>query len=210
MTLTSTINKAVSVLGLASASVTGDLPIDVNGGGARGTTKDYNCGPGPSLTAHIDPKAFTTDATGVLHLTGTVPLLGTITAADVNVSSPLATTNPAGGDALFSYPTDFPIAGPPEVPGVTKRVGSTTLGLSGMQYSSTGVTLHSGFGDATLASNTVVNVLDPIMGQLDTLIVSRISSLLGVSIGGADVTPNMLWCNGQIGAVGLPLPVLVK
>jgi uncharacterized membrane protein len=209
MTLTSTINKAVTVLGLTTASITGDLPVDVNGGGARGTTQDYNCGPGPSLTAHIDPKAFTTDATGTLHLNGTVPLLGTITAADINVNSPLATTNGTPGNAVFSYPSDFPAVGPPETAGVTKRVGSTTLGLVGMQYSSTGVTLHTGFSDATLAANTAVGVLDPIMGDLDTLIVSRVSRLLGLNIGGADVSPNKLWCNGQIGAVGLPIPVLV-
>ena len=72
--MTPTINKAVSILGLTGASVNGDLPITIDGGGARGTMKDYSCAEGPGLTAHIDPKAFTTTATGALHLNGTVPL----------------------------------------------------------------------------------------------------------------------------------------
>jgi len=79
-----------------------------------------------------------------------------------------------------------------------------------MPYTSTNVTLHTGFSDANLAAGTVVGVLDPIMGSLDTLIVQRVSRLLGLNIGGADVSANNLICNGQIGAVGLPIPVLVK
>jgi len=157
----------------------------------------------------IEPQAFTSAVASTLNFNATLNLGGLLGSAGVTASVPVSgseTSNGSPGTATFAYTAEF-------LPNqVSKRVGSTTLGLNTVSLAAGNVNFTQGNG--LITSQAVVGAtmgsLPQLTTDLDNLVVSRISRLLGLNIGGADVTADWLKCNGQIGAIGLPIPILIK
>src|SRR5690606_20777611 len=88
----------------------------------------------------------------------------------------------------------------------TSRIGAPSLGLSNL------LTLHG--LDVTLlntnlpivgnlARGLVAPLLNGILEQVDNLVLSELSRLLGLNLGGADLTPEWMRCDeNQMGLVG--------
>jgi hypothetical protein len=78
------------------------------------------------------------------------------------------------------------------------RIGGTTLGLANLlQINGLNVTVINASLPTlgNLAKNLVAPMLNNILGALDTLLVSEISRLLGLNLGGADITPQWMDCD---------------
>ncbi len=212
ITVTPTITGLpVSLPPLLSTSVTGSFPLTVDGGGAHGVMQDAKCVSSAGLTSHVEPKPYTTatNPAGDTLSVNAVVLGLPQKVADVTMTASQTWTSTVPPDHTFTYPTDFPSNGPPATPGASIRVGSNTVGLDTQTYTTTATVLGGSVPAATISAtvkNAVTNnVLVPVNSRI-----TRLVQLLGLQIGGADVWPNSLLCDGQIGPGGVTLPVLLK
>jgi uncharacterized membrane protein len=198
MTVTSTVNIPVSVPGLVGSTVTGSLPMTVQGGGATGTLTHVDCpdAASASMTVQVQPQAVNTTSNSTLALNASVLGINT-TVANVAVAANQV-TNGTPTDLTFLHPSEFTA---PDGTAGTKRAGSTTLGLTGGaggSYSVSNVTLLGTppLVTANVASSSTLNAIDPVVRQVDSQIVSRLARLLGLNVGGADVGAMQEKCNG--------------
>jgi uncharacterized membrane protein len=211
ITVTPTItNLSVPIAGLVGVTVSGDFPLTVDGAGAHGVLSDAKCLNTPGLSAHIDPKPYTT-ATGAGG--DTLGVTATILGLQQQVANVTMSANqnwtPTSADHTFGFPSDFPSSGPPPAPGTSLRMGSNAIGFDTQTYTASTTVLSGAVSGATIGAAVkpavTTNILVPVNSRI-----TRLAQLLGLQIGGADVSPNSLYCDGQIGPGGAILPVLVS
>ena len=103
----------------------------------------------------------------------------------------------------FGYPTDFPL------PGISLRMGGNTVGLDTQTYTANATVLGGSVSGATIGAAVKSAVTNSVLVPVNSRI-TRLVQLLGLEIGGADVSPDSLICDGQIGQGGAIDPVLVS
>ena len=201
LTVTPSLNLPVSVAGLASVTVTNDLPVNFQGAGATGTLSAATCGAGAGISVTVDPKAFSGSATASLNARVALNILGLpVNIADVTIPTTNVTPSTDGGASTlsFSYPTQFP---PPLGTVTSKHAGSQPLGLDTLTQISAGTPtvqlltltpLPVPVGNIVTA---VLNALDPVLANLDNNIMTPLLQVLGLDLGSADVTADALQCN---------------
>lgn len=202
LTVTPSLSLPVSVAGLSSVLVTGDLPVRVTGAGATGTLTGAECGSGAGITVTVDPKAFSGSATATLNARASlsVPLLGVIPIADIAIPTTNVVPSTDGGPSslFFSYPSQFP---PPLGTTTSKHAGSQPIGLDTLTQVSAGTPtvqlltatpLPVPVGSVVTA---VLSALGPVLGNLDSNVMTPLLQVLGLDIGSADVTALSLQCD---------------
>jgi len=175
----------VTISGLVGAKVNNDLPVAITVAGAKGYIKDINCGTPKAMTVNVDPSAFSGSATtstplrlSAVVLAVRVPLL------DIGTTSVVPSTDAPAQDVTFSYPSEF------FPTGTSKHVGSQPIGLQALTTFTAGTTTVLGvlpLPTATVVA-TVFDALSPVLGNVDSSIVTPLLTALGIDIGGADVT----------------------
>ena len=196
LTVTPTLNLNLNLV-VASVKVTSEYPVRITGGGAVGTLTSATCGGTPGISVDVDPSAFSgTAATTLSAVVSTI--LGPV--ATVGVPETSVVVGPDGGasnpDLFFSHPTEFL----PAPTATSKHWGSSPIGLSGLTTITGGSpyiiagNLPIGLGLGTVG-NAVISALQPVVGDLDTLVITPLVKALGVDIGSADVTATALQCN---------------
>ena len=194
MTVTPSLNLGVN-LGLASAVVTGGLPVKVTAAGATGTLTAANCGVSPGITVLVDPKAFSGSVSATLN--ARVSTIIPIADVAIPVTSAVPTTNGGPSSLSFSYPTEFP---PPLGTTTSKHAGSQPIGLSGITTFTTGTPVVTLLGVLPLplpvggVVSGVVSALSPVLANVDNLVLTPLLQALGLDIGSADVTALALQC----------------
>jgi uncharacterized membrane protein len=181
LTVTPRLDLPITVAGLVLPTLTGALPLSLEAAGAQGTLKQITCpDPAGGIVVGVDTKPFAGDASATLRVSdATGPLL------DIPTTGSIPETTPAATDLAFSYDDEFwPTA-------ASKRAGSVPIGLAGL-------TSFSQDGDPTVLGLLSVPIIDvvngayaalgPVMGDLDTTILSPLLATLGVTIGASDVT----------------------
>ncbi|MDQ3897179.1 MAG: pilus assembly protein TadG-related protein [Actinomycetota bacterium] len=194
MTLTPTIGS--NVLGVLK--VGGTTPIDLLAAGATGTLKSIQC-PQKNIVVTADPVAVSSSTkTTTLNVT---TLLG-LQVLDAYVTTARNAIDGPAQDIPFTYDTDF---NPPNT--VSKHVGSQPIGLNSLtNVSSTSgnvnvanlLTLGLSQSSVLTAVNSLVST---VIGDVDQNIVTPLLSVLGLDVGGADVT-----ALGRDPVTGLGLP----
>jgi len=207
VTVTPTLALPVTIPGLLGATVNGDLPLTVDGGGAHGVLQDAECINTPGLTAHVVPQPYTT-ATGPNNtLSVKATILGVQQAvANVQVLASQVWNSTTPPDHLFAFPTDFP--SPPTTAGQSVRMGSNTVGLDTQTYTASTTVLGGLVSGSVIGNSTVGALTSSVLPTLNSRI-TRLVQLLGLELGGADVWANSMICDGQIGQGGGLLPILV-
>ena len=176
----------VSLLGLASpVTVSGQVPLVVTAGSATGTTGNIQCdGSAPGFTVGVQPQAASTSTT--LSLAASL-ILGVTTLSTTGAA--VQTAQPLYND-FFANPSGF------DVP---QHNGNTTIGFSGITYGSTNVSILA--LNVAVTGVSLANALGPVLGLLDTQVISPLMKLLGLDVGGADTTGKAMTCTA---------PALVK
>lgn len=189
---------------LLDVDLTGGIDLDITASALTGT-QDIKCDvPQLDVTYAGNPATVTvTNAAVAANVTfGGKPV--NLLAVTVPPSTPLQTA-PVGGSASF-VPTD---AGPRHVAfaqkfpngslgGPTARVGSPNLGMSNvLQLNGLNVTVVNANLPAIglIAKNLVQPMLNNIVNQVDQIVVSEVSRLLGLNLGGGDITPQWMECD---------------
>jgi uncharacterized membrane protein len=182
LTLTPFVNKTVSLPVVGNASLSGNLPVVVTGGGADGTLTAAQCQGAQSMTISVTPHIYSTTSTSTLSLTAPVPPMNLGLGASASQSQSGSTT-----PLTFAWPSEKD---------VTKRAGSTTVGMGSLNYA---VTINSGSLPLGLLANQVTTAvsgaLTPVVSTLDSYI-SPLMRELGISLGGGDVKALDLLCTG--------------
>jgi uncharacterized membrane protein len=196
LTVTPTLDLNLNLV-VATARVTSDYPVKITGAGAVGTLTSAWCGGSSGITVDVDPTAFS--GTAATTLSAVVSVLGS-PVATVGVPETTVVANTDGGasnpDLAFSYPTEFL----PAATATSKHWGSSPIGLSGLATVTGGSPyLIAGTLPVTLplatVGNAVISAIQPIAGDLDTLVITPMLKALGTDIGSADVTATALQCN---------------
>lgn len=183
LTLTPTVN-AVNLLSLLK--VTGAFPVEVHAGKATGTLKSIAC-PSKNIVVTVDPTAIAGTAKSSALSVTTLLNIPLLTVNQSNVT-PLSVDSPPQ-DLAFAYSTDF---SPPN--DVSKHMGSQPIGLQTLNNISGTTTDVNAAGLLTVGLSAggvlsaVLSMLDGIVGELDTKVLTPLFSALGIDIGGADVT----------------------
>ena len=188
LTVTPTLNMSLSIPPLVNPTVTGDLPFTVQAGAATGTLEAVTCTNPQSMQVGVDPQPVNLSSSGTLHLSSKV-LLAQVPLLDMGVTANQVIAG-SHGDLTFTPPTG------------TQHYGSTTVGLSGMPYTTGSVTVLGALPLPQLTlTNAVVSALGPQLGQIDTKVVSPLFQALGLQVGSADVKAVGITCN-VLGLVG--------
>ena len=194
--LENTLNVGLPLLGVGL--LTGTITTETEGAGATGTLTAVRCSATGGVPAGIDvsvtTQPLTTTASENLNVAVTLPILGTLDVATIDVTNSVTLASGTGGLARFDFPNEFlPTVGPAG----TKRVGSPDLGLStslaanGSNVSVLGV---PGF-DLGLVATAVNAVLSPALTSINDFLVRRLARTLGIDLGGADVGAVDLGCS---------------
>lgn len=186
LTVTPTIDKPITILGIAGARVINALPYSITAGGADGRLEAIDCVSNPkSITVGVDPKPVAATSTGTVRLTSTV--LGVTTAVmDVDASGTFSTTG-THTSLNFLYPAEFGDPG--------KHAGSNSLGMSGTAYVASSWTVLGALSlPAADVAAAVVGTLAATMGDVDTNVVVPLLRALGVDAGSADVVATGIKC----------------
>ena len=175
--------SVVGLLGLLGGTQTISLTV----GGATATPTLTRCAAPRRAEIGVTPQPVSVTASQALSVLGLV-----------NV-----TVNGAGGQLTgmtqvggFNYPTQFlPSIGS----GTTQRLGSTSLGLSGfLRPTTTNVTLLGiGLNLGTVVNN-LTNALNPVLANIDNLLIDPLAKALGLNLGGGDVGAIDLHCTGAV------------
>lgn len=197
--LNSTLGLSLPVPALLGARLTGQVSMAVTVAGATGTLRSSSLvcpdAPGAGFTVDVDTQLIQTTAAATVELTATLlglPVLSSRTT--IATASPLTAT---GGDGAlsFAHTTEF---APPVGPAGSKRLSSpSSLGLQAPFTATSSNTILLPL--TTLTLNTSISntnlLLQPMLGELNRLVVTRMSSALGLGLGSADVTALELGCN---------------
>jgi uncharacterized membrane protein len=190
ISVTPTVNL-VNLLGLVT--VTGSVPANVTAAGAKGTLTDIQCtDPGKGITVEVDPKALS-GSVAVASDNLIVRALG-INILRISTTSVTPEVNGAASSHFFPYPGQF---SPPGT--YSHHFGSQPVGLQSLTNLSAGnvtvlnaLTLNTvlgllGLNQAQLVAS-IINSLKPILGGVDTNILTPLLTALGLDVGSADVT----------------------
>jgi len=166
-----------------SLDLNASIPIDLSVAGAKATLTNINCGASPSITLHPELQPLTLNSNVDLTFTATLlgNSLGNVLRVRGSAGAHVQSTPP---DQTFLYPSEFG-------PAHTKTVGSNTLSAAGMTtLTATDTTLlNANLGPVLSAVSTAaLSVVNSTMVQIDTNLTSRLRKLLGLNIGGADLT----------------------
>ncbi len=189
---------------LLDVDLTGSIDLDITASALTGTQAIKCDVPQLDVAYGSNPATVrVTNASVAANVTfGGKPL--TLLGVTVPPSTPLQTTTSPG--TVSFVPTD---AGPRHVAfaqkfpngslgGPTARVGSPNLGLSNlMQLNGLNVTVLNANLPALglIAKNLVQPTLNSIVNQVDQIVVSEVSRLLGLNLGGGDITPQWMECD---------------
>lgn len=178
---------------LLDVQLDGTIDLDVVLSEVTGTQQIDCAAPAISVDYDSDPIEITATPTVSVDVTfdgRPLTLLG--------VSAPASAINASGasGTATFTA-TD---AGPRHVAftPTTARIGAPNLGLAnllainGLQVTVIDANLPILGG---IARNLVAPLLNTILGAVDQLVLSEVSKLLGLNLGGADITPQWIECD---------------
>lgn len=179
---------------LLSLDLNAAVPISLTLAGAQGTLSNINCSATP-------PTITVTPQLQALNLTANVDLDFTGTLLGVNLGSILR-VRANGGAITQSNPAAQVFKNPSEF-GVPRTVVSSPLGLAHLtNLTATNVSvLNADFGGLLNSLSTaVLGLVNPVMGALDAVI-SPIIHMLGLGIGGADLTA----LTGSLNCTGLRL-----
>lgn len=186
LTLTPVLDVAVpaGVVGPSPATITGTMPITVQGATGTGTLSATSCYTGSfrQIGTNTRVQAATSSASGTLS----VNVLGVTTATIAVSGTGLSTTNGTFPDT-FDYAAGYY---------QTVRHGNHQVGLSAINLgASTYTTVGLGGTTTALSSSLSTSIVDAI-APLDPRLVQRVSNLLGISLGSADVMAvDPLVCN---------------
>jgi uncharacterized membrane protein len=207
LSMTPTISTPATISGLSGVIVSGTLPTSVQGAGADATMTTGRCASNPGLDFSVTPKPYdlasATPTGQPLSVKAANVLVATVaaSAAQTITNTPLPAT--------LDFPTYFPPA--PNTLSAPKHVGSTSIGLDTLSYSTTVNTIGLGVNASAVATGTV-SALQAIMAQLDST-VKPVLAALGLEVGGADLWGLQVTCSGKIvtngSTISLP-PILVK
>lgn len=179
---------AVSVAGLASVTVA--LAVDV--ASATATIADVGCRSPQRLVVDVATGLATARADVTARVLASVPVLGSVSVADV-VAHATTTGTPTAEALTFEVPPDElgvprPYAGPAlDLGGAAVVLDSTT------QIGS----LPIGVALGPLVSTVLTTVVGPTLEALDTALVRPLLDLLGAAAPGADVTPLAITCGDR-------------
>ncbi len=180
LTVRPDLNLNVTVAPLTVVRVTNRLPVHIEVAGAKAYIKDISCSTSQTMTVNVDPSAFSGSISTTLRVSTVLglPLL------DVPTTSAVPNTDAPAQDVPFSYPSEFwPTAG-------SKHVGSSPVGLGSLTQFSAGTPVVLGI--LPVPAGTIVSgvlaALGPVIGNVDSLIVTPLLEALGADIGNADVT----------------------
>jgi uncharacterized membrane protein len=190
LTVTPTINLPVGLPPLVGTVLTGNLPITVTGGGAKGTLEAAQCdGASAGITVGADVQAAASTIAGNLGLSATV-LFVNLQVANVAVNGTGVASTVGHFDPAFAYPGDFGSTGPPPVAPTTTHVGNTTIGLGTLTTGTVTASVIGGLVTLPVNTNAILGTaLGTVLSAVDTSIVQPILKGLGLDIGAADVTP---------------------
>ncbi len=200
LTVTPKLDLPITVAGLVGAHVKNDLPVRVSGAGALGTLTAATCGTPAGITVTVDPTAFSGSASASLDVYATV-LFVDIPVLRIPTTNVVPNTDGGSTALSFSYPTEFP---PPAGTTTSKHAGSQPIGLQGLTTFTAGTPVVLNAIAAPLLNSivsTTVAALSPVIGNVDSLVLTPLLQALGIDIGSADVTALNLQCD---------TPVLIK
>lgn len=192
LTLTPRIRTGIDA-GLADARVEASLPLTVAVAGANARLVDIECADDPGINVAVDSQMVNTQLGIDVNTYGRL-LLGVIVVPLVNVDGTLSVpTATAPGSAWFNHAVDFL---PPEGPGTMVPIPAPGLGLggilSGSNLQTAGsmtveiVNLDVGWVAGDILG-PVATALNPILGSLESLVVTPLTQALGIQLGGGDV-----------------------
>lgn len=187
------INRAVS------AQVTGDVLLALSVAGVT-ATQTIQC---DADRLQIAYSGSPLEVTATTNLQTKVTLAGTeIPLLAVQIPpGPLVAATGATGSVAFNVTDPGPVhrafadtvAGKPTV-----RIGAPTLGLAGL-IRTDGINVRVLRADVpivgALAKGLVEPILNSILAGLDQYVVAQVSQLLGLNLGGADITPEWMDCD---------------
>ena len=180
MTITPTLNRPLSVGGLAGARLTGTFPLAVTAAGGTGTLSTITCSSPGGIRVAADLKPFSTSTSTNLTVSATV-LFAQVPVATVATTGGLAAVDPTPENVDFAYAGEFtPTA-------AAKRVGTSPLGLQAASTYNAGVTALGVVGLPVDLSAVVAGDLKVVTGLLDANVMKALHDTLGISIGTADV-----------------------
>lgn len=167
------------------------VPISLEAAKAEATLSNITCQTPQSIT--LTPSLSTLKLNSNVDLTFTGTLLGNPLGNVLRVrgvGNVTTTSNPV--PQVFLNPTEF---------GIKRTVGSTPLGLANLtNFDATDVTLLDADLGPVLSSLTtpVLNQVNSVLGQLDSILMGPLNDLLGLNVGGADLTAltGSLSCSG--------------
>ncbi len=212
MEITPTLNLSTATLaGLNLASVTGSLPITISGGAATGTLTAVRCGAGKGLDATVSVNAATVATGGTLNISlGTAAnsgLLSSLITGILGTGTITTTLSVSGGVSTTTGTTNLTFDNPGDFgPGGMQPVGNVTVGLDDIAYTAgslnlavprlslLGIPLLSANVSIAVSSAALSGLVDPILAQVDTVVVQPLMELLGLRLGAADVVATSLTC----------------
>jgi uncharacterized membrane protein len=177
--LTCTLGGVVSRV--ISLDLNASIPVSIEAGGAAATIKAINCASPQSMTLGMEAMPVTLTTNVDLNFTGT--LLGSSLGNVMRVrGTGGVTTNSTAADQTFLYPSEFEI---------TRSVGTNGLNATGItNFTATSATLlNANLGPVAATLTTpILTITNSTMVQLNNALVQPLLKLLGLSVGGADLT----------------------
>lgn len=180
--------------GFVSRVITLDIdvaaPIKFSAAGARATLVDIACDTAPQ-TITLDPEPIPLSLVSNVDITVRGTLLSNNLGNILSVRAAAdATATSVAGNETFADPDEF---------GVPRRATSTALGLSGLTSFTVSDVQVLNTNIAPVLGSLTTPLIAPVntaLTNLDTLVVSPLNQLLGLTVGGADLTaiPDSLRC----------------
>jgi uncharacterized membrane protein len=177
--LTMNVNVALT----PALRIVGTLPVQVVLAGGQGTLSDIDCGQ-PGISVALAPRPVHTTQTLSLSIR---TLLG-IEVARADGTAVDVTTQGTSNGASFLYSSEFlPDVGT----GTMVPANSTSLGIANAANVTSGNITVLGVLPLGTTVGTIVtalnNLLNPMLTQLDSIVVNQLNSQLGLNVGGADI-----------------------
>jgi hypothetical protein len=179
-------------LGGVLTGVSGPLTVRTQIGGATIMPTAASCSAPKSATIGVTPQPVTVTGSEDLTVVGALGLQ--VLRISIPANTPLASLTGTPGSQLYGYPTDFlPTVGS----GTDVTVGSSTIGLPTLMHGTTANATVLGLPLGSTVSSvlsTVNAALEPVLSNIDSLIVSQVAQVLGIYLGGAAVGAIDLHC----------------